>query len=43
MKLLGLFSSPSHASMTFMFDSVGGKPSLLGFAEPRKRDLPQMV
>ena len=43
MKLLGLFSPPSHASMTFMFDSVGGKPSLLSVGEPRKRDLPQMV
>ena len=43
MKLLGLFSPPSHASMTFMFDSVGGKPSLLGLAKPRKQGLTQMV
>ena len=43
MKLLGLFSPPSHASMTFIFDSVGGKPNLLGFVIRRKKGLTQMV
>ena len=43
MKLLGLFSLPSHASMTFIFDFVGGKHILLGSAKPRTLGLPQMV
>ena len=36
MKLLGLFSPPSHASMTFIFNSVDGKHSLFSSEEPHK-------